>query len=240
VLSSTPQTNSLSNALFKQPRCILDELEVSCPHTIFAFPPNRDTLGGTAYLILGKEGNILVDCPAWNDANQQFLESQGGVCWLFLTHRGGMGKVSEIQQAFNCNVLVQEQEAYLLPGLTVTTFQHGFSLTSDTRVIWTSGHSPGSSCLYLSTCGGMLFSGRHLLPNQQGNPVPLRTAKTFHWKRQVRHVQLLLEQFTPETLRFICPGASIGFLRGKSAIDEAYTKLAQLDLNACLTTQPIL
>lgn len=154
----------------------------------------------------------------------------------------------EIQAAFGCEVIVQEQEAYLLPNVRVTSFQESFAIPSsypqgvapEIQMIWTSGHSPGSSCIYASVCGGILFSGRHLIPNAQGDPVPLRTAKTFHWNRQIRHVQKLLEMFNSETLRFICPGSGIGFLRGKFAIDRAYSKLAQLDLAACLKSQPLL
>ncbi|MCC5645563.1 MBL fold metallo-hydrolase [Nostoc sp. CHAB 5824] len=208
--------------------------------SIFAFPPNRDTLGGTSYLIVRNEGNILIDCPALDQTNQDFLEAHGGVRWLFITHRGAIGKTAEIQQIFSCEVLIQEQEAYLLPGLTLTTFSHDFTLDASTQVIWTPGHSPGSSCLYYSELGGILFSGRHLVPNQQGKPVPLRTAKTFHWPRQVKSLRLLLERFTPETLRYICPGANTGFLRGKRFIDQAYQHLASLDLPALLRIQPLL
>ena len=229
---------SSPNRPSKQPHLVFEGLSRSCPHAIFAFPPNRDTLGGTAYLIVEKEGNLLIDCPAWDDSNQAFLQAQGGVRSLVITHRGGLGKVREIQEAFHCNVIIQEQEAYLLPGLETTTFQTDLELTEQTRVIWTSGHSPGSSCVYHRPCK-ILFTGRHLIPDRTGNPVPLRTAKTFHWNRQIRHIQLLLDQFSPETLEVICPGASIGYLRGKHAIDHAYEKLAQLDLDACLKTQPI-
>jgi glyoxylase-like metal-dependent hydrolase (beta-lactamase superfamily II) len=236
-LQTSPTSPRLTSS--KLPRLVLDSSEISCPHSIFAFPPNRDTLGGTAYLIVEKEGNILVDCPAWDETNQQFLQDRG-VRWLVLTHRSGIGKVREIQQALNCEVVIQEQEAYLLPGLQVTAFQQEFTLSSHSRMIWTSGHSPASACLYHRACGGVLFTGRHLLPDRQGNPVPLRTAKTFHWTRQIRNVQKLLDHFTPETLRFICPGANTGFLRGKHAIDHAYPKLAQLDLQACLRLQPML
>jgi len=209
-------------------------------NNIFAFPPNRDTLGGTAYLIVENEANILIDCPAWNEANQKFLHSLGGVRLLFLTHRGGIGKTREIQETFGCEVLIQEQEAYLLPGLKVTTFQHEFTLNSLAQILWTPGHSPGSSCLYYSGQGGVLFSGRHLLPNRLGEPVPLRTAKTFHWQRQIKSIQLLLNRFTPETVQYICPGANTGFLRGKRAIDRAYKQLASLDLGALLQAKPIL
>ncbi|HEY9847453.1 MAG TPA: hypothetical protein V6D03_14815, partial [Candidatus Caenarcaniphilales bacterium] len=124
----------------KEPQAVFD--------TIFAFPPNRDTLGGTAYLIVENKGNLLVDCPAWNQTNQEFLRSQGGVQWLVLTHRDGIGKVDQIQQTFDCQVLIQEQEAYLLPASTLSTFHHKFLLTTQTQVIWTPGYSPGSACLY--------------------------------------------------------------------------------------------
>jgi glyoxylase-like metal-dependent hydrolase (beta-lactamase superfamily II) len=231
----TPEWNQ-RQTLDKLPRVILEEsfldkkLAEKSPvpsSTVFSFSPNRDTLGGTAYFIV-EEVNILIDCPAWSDATQHFLEQQGGVQWLVLTHRGAIGKAKEIQQTFGCNILIQEQEAYLLPGLTITPFHHTFELTSQSRAIWTSGHSPGSSCLYYSAFGGVLFTGRHLLPTPQNEIAPLKTAKTFHWRRQLQNIQKLLEEFTPETLRYLCPGANIGFLRGKPYVDQAYQSLLQI------------
>jgi glyoxylase-like metal-dependent hydrolase (beta-lactamase superfamily II) len=223
-----------SQANSKQPRKVFED--------IFAFPPNRDTMGGTAYLIRVSEENenILVDCPAWDQTNRDFLQEQGGVRWLFLTHRGGKGRVREIQQTFGCKVLIQEQEAYLLPGIELTQFQQEFQINSQCRTLWTSGHSPGSACLYCDRHGGILFTGRHLLPNQQGEPVPLRIAKTFHWPRQIQSVQRIIDRFTPETLSSICPGANTGFLRGKRTIDQAYQRLSQLDLAAHLQAKPLL
>lgn len=199
--------------------------------SIYAFPPNRETLGGTAYLIVENDGNILVDCPAWTDHTKFFLQEHGGVGWLVLTHRQGISKqVRQIQETFDCPIVIQEQEAYLLPHLEVTTFQQEWHLPPQLRLLWTPGFSPGSACLYYSAQGGVLFSGRHLLPNQQGHPVPLRTAKTFHWPRQIASLQRLLDQFTPDTLQYLCPGANTGFLRRQGKIEAAYTALSQLDL----------
>jgi glyoxylase-like metal-dependent hydrolase (beta-lactamase superfamily II) len=208
-------------AALKSPRPILD--------TIFAFPPNRDTLGGTAYLIVENAANVLIDCPAWNETNENFLREQGGVSSLFLTHRGGISKAREIQDSMGCKILIQEQEAYLLPGLDTTPFQYEFILTPSCCGIWTPGHSPGSSCLYYNNLGGVLFSGRHLLPNSQGELMPLRTSKTFHWPRQLRSVQSLRDRFTSTTLQYICPGANTGFLRGKGVIDQAYQRLSAIE-----------
>jgi len=218
-----------SDGITKPPRSILPG--------IFAFAPNRDTLGATAYFIVNKSGNILLDCPAWNETNYQFLKDRG-VRWLVITHRGSIGKrTSQMQEAWHCEVIVQEQEAYLLPEVKVTTFSEQLNLSEEIELIWTPGHSPGSACLYWQDRGGVLFCGRHLLPNSSGEIVPLRTAKTFHWYRQLRSVQKLRDRFTSETLSYICPGANTGFLRGKGYVDRAYQRLAAIDLDGLRTVE---
>jgi glyoxylase-like metal-dependent hydrolase (beta-lactamase superfamily II) len=185
---------------------------------IFAFPPNRDTLGGTAYLIVEPTGNILIDAPAWHEINQEFFTTLGGVRWLAITHRGGIGQGVKIAQALGCEVIIQEQEAYLLPELKVRTFQNDYNISETTQIIWTPGHSPGSSCIYYSNSDGVLFSGRHLLPDSTSAAVPLRTPKTFHWPRQLRSVALIWQKFPPTRLRYLCPGANTGLLRGNRYI----------------------
>jgi glyoxylase-like metal-dependent hydrolase (beta-lactamase superfamily II) len=198
---------------------------------IFAFSPNRDTLGGTAYLIVEKSGNILIDSPHWDETNRNFIIAQGGVSSLIITHRTAIGKAAQIQTDTHCQIIIQEQEAYLLPSAKVTTFHHDYTISDRSLILWTAGHTPGSSCFYYVPLGGVLFSGRHLLPNKNGDPTPLRTSKTFHWFRQIRQVQMLLEKFTPETLNYICPGGNTGYLRGKKFIDQAYQKLNKLDFD---------
>ncbi|TVR12078.1 MAG: MBL fold metallo-hydrolase [Phormidium sp. GEM2.Bin31] len=199
---------------------------------IFAFPPNRETLGGTAYLIVEKDGNVLIDTPPSTPETQDFLERQGGVRSLFITHRDSIGKATQFQQGSGCQLIIQEQEAYLLPEAEVTSFQQEIQISPQIQGIWTPGHTPGSACLYYAQQGGILFTGRHLLPNPKGQVGPLRTAKTFHWRRQLRSVAHLRDRFSPETLSLICPGASTGFLRGQRAVEGAYHQLADLDLEA--------
>ncbi|WP_267384622.1 MBL fold metallo-hydrolase [Cyanobacterium sp. uoEpiScrs1] len=208
---------------FKPPQQLLEGL--------FAFPPNQDTLGLTTYFILEKTGNILVDCPNWNQQVEDFLQQHGGVRYLFITHRGCISKsVKSLQNALKCSVVLQEQEAYLLPEITVTSFKEEILLSSDIKGIWTPGYSPGSSCLYWSLHGGILFTGRHLLFDSSGNLTPLRSAKTFHWSRQLNSVQVLLNHFTYSSLTYICPGANMKFMLEKGLIDRAYEQLSNLNL----------
>lgn len=195
---------------------------------IYASRPNREALGGTAYLVTRSPqapANILIDCPAYSDEVRDRLHELGGVRWLLLTHRTAIGvpasktnAVTAIANEFNCEVIIQEQEAYLLPHLKLTTFQHDLKLTPEIRVIWTPGHSPGSSCLYVEMHGGILFTGRHLLPDAEGRPVPQRQTNTFHWPRQLRSVEKLLADIPAPAPAWICPGAKLGALRGKKAI----------------------
>ena len=216
----------------------------SVPHpnldtpSIVAFPPNRAILGGTAYGLLSDSGNLLIDCPAWTAETETWLRDRGGVRTLFLTHRGGIANVKDIQAATGCDIIIQEQEAYLLPNLTVTTFHTHHTLPGDLEILWTSGHSPGSACLYTPLHGGLLFTGRHLLPDRNGNPAPLRIAKTFHWKRQLKSVQFIQNRFSTDTLNYICPGSSTGYLRGATAIDNAYIKLGAIDFEVLQNAAP--
>ncbi|MGB3291953.1 MAG: MBL fold metallo-hydrolase [Phormidesmis sp.] len=219
----------------KAPQAIFD--------TIFAFPPNRETLGGTAYLILekdaeGKSTNVLIDCPALSETNQAFILANGGIGTVFITHRGGMAQVPLLQSTFDAQVLIQEQEAYLLPTVATRCFHRDHTLSPTSRVFWSPGHSPGSACLYHSSYGGVLFTGRHLLPDKDGAPRPLRLSKTFHWPRQLRHARQLLTDFTPDTLSYICPGASIGYLRGEKKIAQAYAQIQMTDWNATAKATP--
>jgi len=214
-------------ASLKQPRQILPGL--------FAFPPNRDALNGTSYLIVENSGNILIDCPTWEPETQQFLRDRGDLRWLVLTQRdGGRNSIPLLQTALGCTVLVQEQEAYLLPGCSVETFGRERQFAPDAWAIWTPGYSPGSSCVYLQRHGGILFSGRHLLPDRQGRLALQRRPKTFHWRRQVQSAAALRDRFAAETLHYLCPGANASYLGEQGAIARAYDALDQLDFAASL------
>ena len=204
----------------KPPRLLLEDL--------FAFAPNREILGGTSYFIGEKSGNVLIDCPVYHPDYLSFINKQGGVKCLFLSHRGGISpSLKSWQQALNCHVIIQEQEAYLLPTMTVTSFEKEMAIAESMTIIWTPGHSTGSSCLYWQRHGGVLFTGRHLLPDRKGFPVPLKLDKTFHWGRQLQSVALLCDRFSPDTLHYICPGANTRLLGETGLIDDAYQSLTR-------------
>ena len=213
--SQQTNTNKLQPKL---PRLILP--------SIFAFSPNRNALGGISYLLLHHQGNILIDAPAWNDLNHQFCQQQEGVKYLFFTNRDAITKeVRQITTDLNCELIIQEQEAYFFPHLHPITFSDEYQLNDTCTLIWTAGYSPGSSCLYYSDNQGVLFSGRHLLPIKEGKLTPLKFKKTFHWRRQLTNVQKLCDRFSANNLNYVCPASNTGYLRGKGYVDDAYQKI---------------
>jgi glyoxylase-like metal-dependent hydrolase (beta-lactamase superfamily II) len=192
---------------------------------VWAFPPNRNTLGGTAYLLVTPSGNIAIDACDWNDTNKAFVEDRGGLQQTIVTHRGGIGSAAAIVAATGCQLLIHEREAYLLPDTPTIAFQEEYRLDDETQIIWTPGHSPGSSCVYTSRHGGILFTGRHLLPDSSDNIVPLQQAKTFHWQRQQRSVVKLADRLASLPLAYICPGANTGLLRGEGIMSAGKSLL---------------
>lgn len=223
----------------KPPRPILEG--------VYAFPPNRATLGGTAYFCqaqdeAGQPTNLLIDAPANTPEVLAFLRDRGGVRYWVMTHRGASGEAKALQAALNCQaVVVQEQEAYLLPELpNLVTYGDRYALPPLGEVFWTPGFSPGSACVYLPQQGGILFTGRHLLPDRDGQLKPLRFSKTFHWPRQLRQVKQLQAQFTPDTLAYACPAANTGFLRGQAIVHDAYAHLQAIEPAHLLTATALL
>ncbi|MCS7030035.1 MAG: hypothetical protein NZL92_00695 [Gloeomargarita sp. SKYG116] len=162
---------------------------------------------------LNLPGNVLVDCPAAEF--QDWCQAQGGIQYLLLTQRDGADRVERWQQRFQCPVYTQQYEAYLYPGVWVRPFAATAEVAPGLNLIWTPGYSPGSSCIYLERLGGVLFTGRHLLPDSQGELRLYRTRKTFHWPRQQRSLETLRNWLGARPVQYICPGAHTGFLRGR-------------------------
>ncbi|MEB3321224.1 MAG: MBL fold metallo-hydrolase [Synechococcaceae cyanobacterium] len=209
---------------------------------LWLFPPNRDTRGGSAWLLETSIGDLLVDCPAPGEAALAFLAERcrrrrgAGLDppgWIVLLGREGHGRCRQLQQALGWPVLVQEQEAYLLPGVGgLHTFAHDHRLAEGLRLLWTPGPSPGASVLHGSgACvGGAdgLFCGRLLVPVGPARLAPLRTRRTFHWPRQLRSLERLRAWLPEGSPRWIASGAALGALRGAKVAADGARLLAEL------------
>ena len=203
---------------------------------LWLFAPNRDTQGGSSWLLETEGASVLIDCPALNSANLSFLQRRT-VGWIVLTGRSGHGRCEQIHRKLGWPVVVQEQEAYLLPGIReVTTFERNHQLADGVRLLWTPGPSPGACVLHVSphawSGGHGLCCGRLLVSVAPGRMMPLRSRRNFHWIRQLRSLEILMKWLPAGSPEWIASGAPLGALRGETLVWEGGRQLASLDLEA--------
>ncbi len=152
-----------------------------------------------------------------------------------LTGRDGHGRCRRWQQVLGWPVLVQEQEAYLLPDVTLLrSFAIECSLAEEVRLLWTPGPSPGACVLHVRAGSGLdgLFCGRLLVPRAPGLLAPLRSSRSFHWPRQLRSLERLRGWLPAGSPDWIASGAGLGALRGERLVRGGASLLAGIDLTA--------
>jgi glyoxylase-like metal-dependent hydrolase (beta-lactamase superfamily II) len=207
---------------------------------LWLFAPNRDNQGGSAWFLEHSDGDLLIDVPALTEANLAFLQHRPRPGQIVLTGRDGHGRCRALQEALGWPVLVQEQEAYLLPGVkALKTFGIEHALTPGLRLLWTPGPSPGACVLHAlgadaggADDGGGLFCGRLLVPVAPGRLEPRRSRRTFHWPRQIASLRALRAWLPADTPGWIASGAGLGALRGESLVGSAEALLADLEKQA--------
>ncbi len=211
----------------RPPRQVRDDL--------WLFAPSRDSKGGSAWLLETAGGDLLIDCPGYTEANIEALRQRGGgrPGRIVLTGREGHGRVRRLQQAIGWPVIVQEQEAYLLPGVApLDTFASEHQLDPGLRLLWTPGPTPGSCVLHAAAPAiagpPLLFCGRLLVPVAEGRLAPLIGRRTFHAPRQWRSLERLRAWLPPEGPLELASGAGLGALRGGQLVGGGLALLASL------------
>lgn len=210
---------------------------------LWLFAPSRDSQGGSAWWYEAPDLAVLVDVPALTPANLGWMRERGrGRCGtIVLTGRHGHGRCRALQEDLRWPVLVQEQESYLLPGVTAcSSFAAEHALSDDLILLWTPGPSPGACVLHArgGAAGDGLFCGRLLVPLGPGRLGPLRRRGTFHWPRQLRSLEHLRQRLPPGSPEWIASGAGLGGLRGEKLVFSGADQLAQLDLDALAQAAP--
>ena len=208
---------------------------------LWLFAPNRDNQGGSAWFLEHSDRDLLIDVPALTEANLAFLQQRPRPGLIVLTGRDGHGRCRALQEALGWPVLVQEQEAYLLPGvMALETFGREHALTPGLRLLWTPGPSPGACVLHAldrdrsggSGRGGDLFCGRLLVPVAPGRLEPRRSRRCFHWPRQIASLQALRAWLPADAPDWIASGAGLGALRGETLVGPGETLLDDLEKQA--------
>ena len=187
---------------------------------LWLFPPNKDCQGGSSWWLEADPEPVLIDCPPLTQASITALQELAGSRSprILLTSREGHGRLRRVQERLGWPVLVQEQEAYLLPNVSpLDTFAADHATISGLQMLWTPGPTPGS-CVIYATSAELLFCGRLLTPLAPGRLGPLRHGRTFHWPRQLASLERLRAWLPPEARPALASGAGLGALRGEHLV----------------------
>ena len=187
---------------------------------LWLFPPNKDCQGGSSWWLEAEPEPVLIDCPPLTQASLTALQELAGSRSprILLTSREGHGRLRRVQERLGWPVLVQEQEAYLLPNVSpLDTFAADHATISGLQMLWTPGPTPGS-CVIYAPSAELLFCGRLLTPLAPGRLGPLRHGRTFHWPRQLASLERLRAWLPPEARPALASGAGLGALRGEHLV----------------------
>jgi len=127
-----------------------------------------------AYLLIRPNGNFLVFGPGKNISQYyEFIESKGGIKKVLMSHRDEASKYcTKVADRFNAQVYCPELEKDEISKQCHIdkTFSGDQRIDNTFEIIFTPGHSPGSSC-FLWTAPNkkrILFTGDNLVPREDG------------------------------------------------------------------------
>ena len=175
-------------------RNLADAIE-SFPETIeenvrFCGFASEDSFGGSSYLVLRPQGNVLVDSPRFTTPLIRRLEALGGVKWMFLSHIDDVADHQKFRDHFGCTRIMHAADA----PLTVERKIQGkdpVPLAEDLLVIPVPGHTAGSQALLYRD--KFLFTGDHVWWNPEDRCLGASRRYTWHsWSEQRRSMERLL------------------------------------------------
>lgn len=161
------------------------------------------SFGATSWLLLRPAGNVLIDVPRFTAPLVRRLEQQGGVRWLFLTHRDDVDGHAQFAAHFGCERLLHRGD-HGAATAGVERLLDGdapIELDDDLVALPTPGHTRGSTCLLARTPAGadpaiappLLFSGDHLAwDDATARPYGFRDACWHSWPQLIESTRRLV------------------------------------------------
>lgn len=180
---------------------------------------SEEAFGGSSYLIVRPQGNVLVDSPRFTAPLVRRLEALGGVKGMFLSHIDDVADHQKFRDHFGCDRIMHEADA----SFNVERVIHGedpVRLDDDLLVIPTPGHTAGSQCLLHRD--KFLFTGDHVWGNRDDRRLYASRHYNWHsWGVQRRSMELLLEH----SFEWILPGHGARYHASVAGMKQAVQDL---------------
>lgn len=161
---------------------------------------SEDSFGGSSYLIVRPEGNVLVDSPRFTAPLVRRIEELGGLRWMFLSHIDDVADHQQFRDHFSCDRILHAGDAHFQVERVVDG-RDPVRLADDLLVIPTPGHTAGSQSLLHRD--KFLFTGDHLWWNPDEGRLGASRRYNWHsWSEQRRSMERLLQH----SFEWVLPG----------------------------------
>jgi len=162
----------------------------------------RKSFGGNSYFLEHADGNWLIDSPRFVEHLARRFEEQGGIRYIFLTHRDDVADAGRYAARFGAERIIHRLELAAQPDAerVIDGFEP-VELSPGFLAIPTPGHTRGH-CVLLAE-SRWLFSGDHIWwSRHRGRLNASRDVCWYSWRDQVASVRKL----TGYSFEWVLPG----------------------------------
>ena len=182
---------------------------------------SEKSYGANSYFIKREKGNILIDSPRYNTKLVKNIERNGGLAYIYLTHKDDIADYKKFKEHFAARVIFHEddfneeinQADITLKGSEV------YTLDEDIKIIPQSGHTKGHTVLLYKD--HYLFSGDHLAYSSQKKAlVAFKNYCWYDWNTQLDSLEELLNY----DFSYILAGHGESFKGNKTLMNQMLTQ----------------
>jgi glyoxylase-like metal-dependent hydrolase (beta-lactamase superfamily II)/ferredoxin len=173
---------------------------------------SEDSYGASSWLIRRAGGNVLVDSPRWSSTLADRIDEEGGVAWMFLTHRDDVADHARWRDRFGCERVMHGDDRGRMPIERVIGGHRPVAIDDDLLAVPVPGHTRGSCALiYRDT---FLFSGDHVWANDDEDGLECgRDVCWFSWNEQRASMRRLADH----AFTWVVPGHGRKFRAASTA-----------------------
>ena len=163
---------------------------------------SEKSFGAWSYLIVRREGNILVDSPRYSVPLVKKIEALGGVSEMFLSHRDDIADHQRFAEKFGASQIMHADDGAEHFGIEkIIEGEEAVKIDDELTVIPVAGHTRGSLALLYKN--SFLFTGDHLAWSPRRETlIAFRGACWYSWVEQIRS----MERLTAYDFEWVLPG----------------------------------
>jgi glyoxylase-like metal-dependent hydrolase (beta-lactamase superfamily II)/ferredoxin len=175
-------------------RAFPDRLPSPSDDVYFCGYASESSYGAQSWLIVRRDGNVLVDSPRAAKPLLEEMKKLGGVRWMFLTHRDDVADHRVFRDTFGCERILHRRDVTsatrdverMIEGDDVVR------LADDLQIVPAPGHTAGSMVLVHRNTH--LFSGDHVWGDADEPGLHAgRNVCWYSWKDQTRAMERLID-----------------------------------------------